>query len=189
VLSSFEDADASGPGTLITYEEDETMEQAIISGIAFNKDEARILVMGVEDRPGIAYAMLGPIADANIDVDMIVQNIGASGHTDFSFTVNRNEFAKALDVLKAENGKSFAAREIIGDNRIAKLSLVGIGMKSHVGIASRMFKALADENINIQMISTSEIKISVVIDEKYLELAVRVLHRAFELEKAQGELV
>jgi aspartate kinase len=189
VLSSFEDPDVTSQGTLITYEEDNPVEQAIISGIAFQRDEAKITLMGVDDRPGIAYAILGTIAAANIDVDMIVQNIGASGHTDFSFTVNRNEFAKALDVLKAENGKSFAAREIIGDNRIAKLSLVGIGMKSHVGIASRMFKALADENINIQMISTSEIKISVVIDEKYLELAVRVLHRAFELEKAQGELV
>ena len=139
--------------------------------------------MGVEDRPGIAYAILGPIADANIDVDMIVQNIGASGHTDFSFTVNRNEYQKALDVLAKERGRTFKAREIIGDNRICKVSVVGIGMRSHVGLASRMFKTLADEGINIQMISTSEIKISVVIDEKYLELAVRVLHRAFELDK------
>ena len=188
VLSSFEDPEVTSNGTLITFEEDETMEQAIISGIAFQRDEAKITLMGVEDRPGIAAAILGSIAAANIDVDMIVQNIGASGHTDFSFTVNRNELAKALDVLKAENGRSFNAREIIGDNRIAKLSVVGIGMRSHVGIASRMFKALADESINIQMISTSEIKISVVIDEKYLELAVRVLHRAFELEKAQGEV-
>ena len=188
VLSSFEDPEVTSNGTLITFEEDDTMEQAIISGIAFQRDEAKITLMGVEDRPGIAAAILGSIAAANIDVDMIVQNIGASGHTDFSFTVNRNELAKALDVLKAENGRSFNAREIIGDNRIAKLSVVGIGMRSHVGIASRMFKALADESINIQMISTSEIKISVVIDEKYLELAVRVLHRAFELEKAQGEV-
>jgi aspartate kinase len=188
VLSSFEDPEVTSSGTLITFEEDEDMEQAIISGIAFQRDEAKITLMGVEDRPGIAAAILGSIAAANIDVDMIVQNIGASGHTDFSFTVNRSELAKALDVLKVENGKTFNAREIIGDNRIAKLSLVGIGMRSHVGIASRMFKALAGENINIQMISTSEIKISVVIDEKYLELAVRVLHRAFELEKAQGEL-
>ena len=160
------------------------MEQAIISGIAFNRDEAKISVMGVEDRPGIAYSIVGPIAAANIDVDMIVQNIGASGHTDFSFTVNRSEYQKALDVLAAERGKAFKAREIIGDNRICKVSVVGIGMRSHVGIASRMFKALADEGINIQMISTSEIKISVVIDEKYLELAVRVLHRAFELDVA-----
>ncbi|MEP7063776.1 MAG: ACT domain-containing protein, partial [Betaproteobacteria bacterium] len=126
------------------------------------------------------------IAAANIDVDMIVQNIGASGHTDFSFTVNRNEFQRALDVLNREKGKTFDAREIIGDNRIAKVSAVGIGMRSHVGLASKMFKALADEAINIQMISTSEIKIAVVIDEKYLELAVRVLHKAFELDKAPG---
>jgi len=184
VLSSFDDADAATTGTLITYEEDQDMEQAIISGIAFNRDEAKISVMGVEDRPGIAYALLGPIAAANIDVDMIVQNIGASGHTDFSFTVNRNEYQKALAVLSAERErKHFEAREIIGDNRIAKVSVVGIGMRSHVGLASKMFKALADEGINIQMISTSEIKIAVVIDEKYLELAVRVLHKAFELEK------
>jgi aspartate kinase len=184
VLSSFEDPEATSSGTLITFEEDETMEQAIISGIAFNRDEAKISVMGVEDRPGIAYAILGPIADANIDVDMIVQNIGASGHTDFSFTVHRNEYQKAMDVLNAHKGKQFVAREIIGDNRIAKVSVVGIGMRSHVGLASKMFKSLAGENINIQMISTSEIKIAVVIDEKYLELAVRVLHKAFELEKA-----
>ena len=184
VLSSFEDAESTSTGTLITYEEDEDMEQAIISGIAFNRDEAKVSVMGVEDRPGIAYAILGPIAAANIDVDMIVQNIGASGHTDFSFTVNRNEYRKALDVLESERGKGrFQAREIIGDNRIAKVSVVGIGMRSHVGLASKMFKALADEGINIQMISTSEIKIAVVIDEKYLELSVRVLHKAFELDK------
>jgi len=184
VLSSFDDADSDATGTLITYEEDEDMEQAIISGIAFNRDEAKISVMGVEDRPGIAYAILGPIAAANIDVDMIVQNIGASGHTDFSFTVNRNEYRKALDVLEAERAKGrFEAREIIGDNRIAKVSVVGIGMRSHVGLASKMFKTLADEGINIQMISTSEIKIAVVIDEKYLELSVRVLHKAFELDK------
>ena len=160
------------------------MEKAIISGIAFNRDEAKISVMGVEDRPGIAFAILGPIAAANIDVDMIVQNIGASGHTDFSFTVNRGEYQKALDVLSRERTKAFKAREIIGDNRICKVSVVGIGMRSHTGIASKMFKALADEGINIQMISTSEIKISVVIDEKYLELAVRVLHQVFELDKA-----
>ena len=184
VLSSFEDPDATPTGTLITYEEDEHMEQAIISGIAFNRDEAKISIMGVEDRPGIAYAILGPIAAANIDVDMIVQNIGASGHTDFSFTVNRNEYQKALAVLNAEREKKhIEAREVIGDNHIAKVSVVGIGMRSHVGLASKMFKALAGEGINIQMISTSEIKIAVVIDEKYLELAVRVLHKAFELEK------
>jgi len=184
VLSSFEDADATSNGTLITYEEDDDMEQAIISGIAFNRDEAKVSIMGVEDRPGIAYAILGPIAAANIDVDMIVQNIGASGHTDFSFTVNRNEYQKALAVLNAEREKKhIEAREVIGDNHIAKVSVVGIGMRSHVGLASKMFKALAGEGINIQMISTSEIKIAVVIDEKYLELAVRVLHKAFELEK------
>src|SRR5689334_6568577 len=183
VLSSFEEPDSDSHGTLITFEEDDTMEQAIISGIAFNRDEAKISLMGVEDRPGIAYAILGPIAAANVDVDMIVQNIGASGHTDFSFTVNRGEYQKALDVLMKEKGAAFTAREIIGDNRICKVSLVGIGMRSHVGIAAKMFKALADEQINIQMISTSEIKTSVVIDEKYLELAVRVLHRAFELDQ------
>ncbi len=182
VLSSFDDPEATSPGTLITYEEDE-MEQAIISGIAFTRDEAKISVMGVEDRPGVAYAILGPIAAANIDVDMIVQNIGASGHTDFSFTVNRNEYQAAMDVLAKERGKTFKAREIIGDKRICKVSVVGIGMRSHVGLASVMFKSLADEGINIQMISTSEIKISVVIDEKYLELAVRTLHQAFELDK------
>ncbi len=184
VLSSLEDPEVTSPGTLITFEEDENMEQAIISGIAFTKDEAKISVMGVPDRPGIAYAILGPIAAANIDVDMIVQNIGASGQTDFSFTVNRNEYQKALDVLARERGKGFDAREILGDNRAAKVSVVGIGMRSHTGLASKMFKALADEGINIQMISTSEIKISVVIDEKYLELAVRVLHKVFELEKS-----
>ncbi len=184
VLSSFEDPETSSTGTLITFEEDEAMEQAIISGIAFNRDEAKISLMGVEDRPGIAYAILGPVAAANVDVDMIVQNIGASGRTDFSFTVNRGEYQKALDVLEGQKGKGFSAREIIGDNRICKVSLVGIGMRSHVGIAAKMFKTLADEQINIQMISTSEIKTSVVIDEKYLELAVRVLHRAFELDQA-----
>ena len=183
VLSSFDDPESAASGTLITFEEDETMEQAIISGIAFNRDEAKISVMGVEDKPGIAYAILGPVAAANLDVDMIVQNIGASGHTDFSFTVNRSEYAKTLEVLEQVRGKQFTAREIIGDNKICKVSVVGIGMRSHVGIASKMFKALADEGINMQMISTSEIKISVVIDEKYLELAVRVLHKAFELEK------
>src|SRR5512144_734881 len=187
VLSSFDDPESMAHGTLITFEEDETMEQAIISGIAFNRDEAKISVMGVEDRPGVAYGIVGPIAAANVDVDMIVQNIGASGHTDFSFTVNRSEYKKALDVLANERGKGFKAREIIGDNRICKVSVVGIGMRSHVGIASKMFKALADEGINIQMISTSEIKISIVIDEKYLELAVRVLHRAFELDHVPQE--
>jgi len=183
VLSSFDDPESNAPGTLITFEEDDTMEQAIISGIAFNRDEAKISVMGVPDKPGVAYAILGPVAAANLDVDMIVQNIGASGHTDFSFTVNRNEYAQTLAVLEQVRGASFTAREIIGDNRICKVSVIGIGMRSHTGIASKMFKALAEEGINIQMISTSEIKISVVIDEKYLELAVRVLHNVFELDK------
>jgi aspartate kinase len=180
VLSSFEE---EGEGTLITFEED-TMEQPIISGIAFNRDEAKVTVLGVPDRPGIAYAILGPVAEANIDVDMIIQNVGADGTTtDFTFTVHRNEFAKALGILKAVQG-SIGAREVKGDDKIAKVSLVGVGMRSHSGIASSMFKTLAAEGINIQMISTSEIKISVVIDEKYLELAVRVLHKAFNLEHA-----
>ncbi|MCC6197388.1 MAG: aspartate kinase [Burkholderiales bacterium] len=183
VLSSLDEPESTAPGTLITFEEDDTMEQAIISGIAFNRDEAKISVMGVPDKPGIAAAILGPVADANVDVDMIVQNIGSSEHTDFSFTVHRNEYQRALDLLAEQRKKGLAAREIIGDSRICKVSVIGIGMRSHVGIASKMFKTLADEGINIQMISTSEIKISVVIDEKYLELAVRVLHRAFELDK------
>ena len=160
------------------------MEQAIISGIAFNRDEAKISVMGVPDRPGIAYAICGPIADANIDIDMIVQNVGANGP--HRLLVHR----QSQRVPEGDQGargrareRAHVASEILGDNRIAKVSLVGIGMRSHVGIASKMFKALADEGINIQMISTSEIKTSVVIDEKYLELAVRVLHRAFELDK------
>ena len=182
VLSSFDDPEVTGTGTLITFEEDDTMEQAIISGIAFNRDEAKISVMGVPDKPGIAYSILGPVAAANLDVDMIVQNIGASGHTDFSFTVNRSEYAKTLEVLEAARGQHFT-REITGDNKICKVSAVGVGMRSHPGVASQMFKALADEGINIQMISTSEIKISVVLDEKYLELAVRVLHRTFGLDQ------
>jgi len=180
VLSSFED---EGEGTLITFEED-AMEQPIISGIAFNRDEAKITVLGVPDRPGIAYAILGPVAEANIDVDMIIQNVGADGTTtDFTFTVNRSEYAKAIAILQGVQ-KTIGAREIKGDDKIVKVSLVGVGMRSHSGIASTMFKTLAAEGINLQMISTSEIKISVVIDEKYLELAVRVLHKAFNLEQA-----
>jgi aspartate kinase len=179
VLSSFED---EGDGTLITFEEDERMEQAVISGIAFNRDEAKITVMGVPDRPGIAYAILGPVADANIDVDMIIQNSGVDGLTDFSFTVHRNEFAKAMEIVKKVNAH-IGAKNVVGDNKICKVSMVGVGMRSHVGIASQMFRTLAEEGINIQMISTSEIKISVVVDEKYLELAVRVLHNAFGLDK------
>ena len=179
VLSSFDD---EGEGTLITFEEEDNMEQAIISGIAFNRDEAKITVLGVPDRPGIAYQILGPVGEANIDVDMIIQNVGVDGTTDFSFTVHRNEYKKALDVLKGVQAH-IGAREITGDDRIAKVSVVGVGMRSHAGIASTMFRTLAEEGINIQMISTSEIKISVVIDEKYMELAVRVLHKAFGLEQ------
>ncbi len=179
VLSSFDD---EGEGTLITFEENDKMEQAIISGIAFNRDEAKITVLGVPDRPGIAYQILGPVGEANIDVDMIIQNVGADGTTDFTFTVHRNEYKKALEVLKGVQAH-IGAREISGDDRIAKVSVIGVGMRSHAGIASTMFRTLAEEGINIQMISTSEIKISVVIDEKYMELAVRVLHKAFGLEQ------
>jgi len=180
VLSSFEE---EGEGTLITFEDNDKMEQAIISGIAFNRDEAKITVIGVPDKPGIAYQILGPISDANIDVDIIIQNVGTDGSTDFSFTVHRNEFAKAMDILKSTILPHIGARDVIGDNKAAKVSVVGVGMRSHVGIASKMFRTLAEEGINIQMISTSEIKISVVIDEKYLELAVRVLHKAFGLDQ------
>ena len=183
VLSSF---DEEGEGTLLTFEEDNKMEQVIISGIAFNRDEAKITVRGVPDKPGIAYQILGPVSEANIDVDMIIQNVSLDGTTDFSFTVHRNEFDKAFNVLKNQVQKHIGAREVIGDNRIAKVSVVGMGMRSHVGVASKMFRTLAEEGINIQMISTSEIKISVVIDEKYLELAVRVLHKAFDLEQEIG---
>lgn len=180
VLSSFEE---EGDGTLITFEEDDKMEQAIISGIAFNRDEAKITVRGVPDKPGIAYQILGPISEANVDVDMIIQNVGVDGSTDFSFTVHRNEFDKAMDILKNQVQNHIGARNVVGDNKTAKVSVVGVGMRSHVGIASKMFRTLAEEGINIQMISTSEIKISVVIDEKYLELAVRVLHKAFDLDQ------
>lgn len=184
VLSSFEE---EGDGTLITFEEDgkeSNMEDPIISGIAFNRDEAKVTVLGVPDRPGIAYQILGPVADANIDVDMIIQNVGADGTTDFTFTVHKNELNKALAILRDKVQGHINAREIKGDDKIAKVSVVGVGMRSHVGIASQMFRTLAEEGINIQMISTSEIKIAVVIDEKYMELAVRVLHKAFELEEA-----
>ena len=180
VLSSFQD---EGDGTLITFEENENMEQDIISGIAFNRDEAKITVVGVPDHPGIAYQILGPVADANIDVDMIVQNVGHANTTDFTFTVHRNDFAKAMDIVKA-TATGIGAREVSGDDRIAKVSIVGVGMRSHVGIARKMFETLSKENINLQMISTSEIKISVVVDDKYTELAVRALHQAFELEKS-----
>ncbi|MFA6063066.1 MAG: aspartate kinase [Gallionella sp.] len=180
VLSSFEE---EGEGTLITFEDEDKMEQAIISGIAFNRDEAKVNVLGVPDKPGIAYQILGPVSDANIDVDMIIQNVGVDGTTDFSFTVHRNEFAKTMDILNNAVLPHIGARAVIGDNKAAKVSVVGVGMRSHVGIASKMFRTLAEEGINIQMISTSEIKISVVIDEKYLELAVRVLHKAFDLDQ------
>ena len=170
-------------GTLITFEEDSSMEQAVISGIAFAKDEAKITLTRVPDRPGVAYKILGPVADANIDVDMIIQNQSMDGTTDFSFTVSRGEYQKALDVLNTVVKPAVQAGDVVGDPKICKVSVVGIGMRSHVGIASRMFQTLSQEGINIQMISTSEIKISVVIEDKYLELAVRALHKAFDLEQ------
>ena len=176
VLSSFED----GPGTLITYEENE-MEDALISGIAFNRDEAKLTILGVPDKPGVASTILTPIGEANIEIDMIVQNVGADDTTDFTFTVHRNDYEKAFSILE-QIAREVNAREVNGDNKIVKLSLVGVGMSSHAGIAGTMFKALADEGINIRMISTSEIKISVVVDEKYLELGVRCLHTAFGLD-------
>ena len=170
-------------GTLISFEEDTNMEQAVISGIAFNRDEAKLTVLGVPDRPGVAYHILGPVADANIEVDMIIQNQSVDGKTDFTFTVSRGEYARALAVLEA-NREQLGAASITGDAKVSKLSVVGVGMRSHVGVASQMFRTLSEESINIMMISTSEIKISVLIDEKYMELAVRALHKAFELEKA-----
>ena len=179
VLSSFED----GEGTLITYE-DEAVEQALISGIAFNRDEAKLTVLGVPDQPGVAHRILGAIADANIEVDMIVQNIAPDGKTtDFTFTVHRNDYPRGMDILQ-ETSNQMGAREVSGDAKIVKISLVGVGMRSHAGIASTMFGALAKEGINIRMISTSEIKVSVVVDEKYLELGVRALHEAFHLDQA-----
>jgi aspartate kinase len=187
VLSSFTDVSSTDMGTLITFEEEENMEQAIISGIAFNRDEAKITVLGVPDRPGIAYAILGPIAEANIDVDMIIQNASTEGMTDFSFTVHRNEFKRAMQILEGRVKGEIKAKGVVGDERIAKVSLVGIGMRTHAGIAASMFACLAREGINIQMISTSEIKTSVVVDEKYMELAVRVLHKEFALDKAPDE--
>lgn len=171
-------------GTLITFEEDDQMETAVISGIAFSRDEAKIAVRGVPDRPGIAYQILGPIAAANIDVDVIIQNQSVAGATDFSFTVSRGEYDKAMSVLNEQVKPIIGAKEIIGDPKVCKVSAVGIGMRSHVGIASQMFQTLSEEGINIRMISTSEIKISVVIDDKYMELAVRALHKAFGLENA-----
>jgi aspartate kinase len=190
VLSSLTDPDlpveAEGRyGTLVTFEEDPhmAMEKAVISGVAFNRDEAKITVHDVPDRPGVAYAILGPIADAHIDVDVIVQNVGHDGMTDLSFTVNRNDYARAVKILRGQVQPHIKCRDVSGDERIAKVSIVGMGMRSHAGIAAQMFRTLAEEGINIQMISTSEIKITVVIEEKYTELAVRVLHKAFELDQ------
>jgi aspartate kinase len=189
VLSSLTDPmisleEEANSGTLISFEEDTNMEQAAITGIAFNRDEAKITVLGVPDRPGIAYQILGPIADANVEVDMIIQNQSVEGKTDFTFTVPRGEFAKSMDVLTKSVKEHINAVEIVGDAKVSKVSVVGVGMRSHVGIASAMFRTLSEEGINILMISTSEIKISVLIDEKYMELAVRALHKAFDLEKA-----
>ncbi|MDH5407723.1 MAG: aspartate kinase [Gammaproteobacteria bacterium] len=178
VLSSFE----QGDGTLITYEE-ENMEQPVISGIAFNRDEAKLTILGVPDQPGVAYRILGPVGKANIEVDMIIQNVAADSTTDFTFTVHRNDHDKARAVLD-KVAQDLGAREVKSDNTIVKISVVGVGMRSHAGVASTMFEALANENINIQMISTSEIKISVVVDEKYLELGVRTLHDVFNLEQS-----
>lgn len=188
VLSSFTSWDIdlteeAQSGTLITFEDDESMEQAVVSGIAFNRDEAKVTVLAVPDTPGIAYQILGAVADANVEVDVIIQNISKDGKTDFSFTVHRNDLAKTLDLLKAQVAPKLGAAEVLGDARICKVSIVGIGMRSHVGVASRMFRCLSEEGINIQMISTSEIKTSVVIDEKYMELAVRALHREFDLDQ------
>jgi aspartate kinase len=179
VLSSFKD----GPGTLISIEDDDTVEKPVISGIAFNRDEAKLTVLGVPDVPGVASRILGPISRENIEVDIIVQNVAADKTTDFTFTVHRNDYQAAEAVLQ-KVAAELGAREVVGDSKIAKVSIVGVGMRSHAGVASKMFDALASESINIQMISTSEIKVSVVIAEKYLELAVRALHSAFDLDKA-----
>jgi aspartate kinase len=192
VLSSFTPWDIAieeeaRSGTLITFEEDEKMEQAVVSGIAFNRDEAKISLLGVPDKPGIAFSILGPVADANIDVDVIIQNVSHDGKTDFSFTVHRNDYQRTLDLLKSTVVPKTGAAEVSGDTKICKVSIVGIGMRSHVGVASKMFRALSEEGINIQMITTSEIKTSVVIDEKYMELAVRALHKAFDLDQPATE--
>ena len=189
VLSSLTDPmialdEEARSGTLITFEEDEQMEKAIISGIAFQRDEAKITVRGVPDRPGIAYQIIGPIADANIDVDMIIQNLSVEGKTDFTFTVPRGEYQRAMALLQNDVQGHIGAAEVVGDPKVSKVSIVGVCMRSHVGIASKAFRTLSEEGINIQLISTSEIKISVLIDEKYMELAVRALHKAFELDQA-----
>ncbi|MBV8037738.1 aspartate kinase [Roseateles sp.] len=190
VLSSFTPWDIdineeAKSGTLISFEEDEKMEQAVVSGIAFNRDEAKVTLLGVPDKPGIAFQILGPVAEANIDIDVIIQNVSQDGKTDFSFTVHRNDYARTMDLLQNTVGPATNAAKVVGDPKICKVSIVGIGMRSHVGVASKMFRALSEEGINIQMISTSEIKTSVVIDEKYMELAVRALHKAFDLDQEQ----
>jgi aspartate kinase len=187
VLSSFTPWDIpideeAESGTLITFEEDAKMEQAVVSGIAFNRDEAKVTVTGVPDKPGIAYQIVGEVAAANIDVDVIIQNVSHDGKTDFSFTVHRNDYPRTMELLKAKVQPATGAAQVLGDPKICKVSIVGIGMRSHVGVAAKMFRALSEEGINIQMITTSEIKTSVVIDEKYMELAVRALHKAFELD-------
>lgn len=185
VISTFEE----GQGTLITYDEEESMEQALISGLAFNRDEAQITIKGVPDKPGIAFKILGAIADANIEVDMIVQNIAGDETTDFTFTVHRNDFKRSLKILSDNASQlELTPANVTGDDKIVKVSMVGVGMRSHAGIASKMFQVLANEGINIRMISTSEIKISVIVDEKYLELAVRALHSAFELESPLSQI-
>ncbi|MDG0852305.1 aspartate kinase [Roseateles puraquae] len=188
VLSSFTPWDIdineeAKSGTLISFEEDEKMEQAVVSGIAFNRDEAKVTLLGVPDKPGIAFQILGPVAEANIDIDVIIQNVSHDGKTDFSFTVHRNDYARTMELLQNTVGPATNAARVAGDPKICKVSIVGIGMRSHVGVASKMFRALSEEGINIQMISTSEIKTSVVIDEKYMELAVRALHKAFDLDQ------
>jgi aspartate kinase len=188
VLSSLTDPlmpldEEAKSGTLISFEEESNMEQAVISGIAFHRDEAKITVLGVPDKPGVAFHILGPIADANVEVDMIIQNQSVDGKTDFTFTVSRGDYAKAMSVLEAQR-ESLGAAKVLGDAKVSKVSAVGVGMRSHVGVASQMFRTLSEEGINIMMISTSEIKISVLIDEKYMELAVRALHKAFNLEQA-----
>jgi aspartate kinase len=188
VLSSLTDPlipleEEMSSGTLITFEEDKKMEAAVVSGIAFSRDEAKLTLLAVPDTPGVAYSILGPVAAANIDIDTIVQNQSVRGTTDFSFTVNRNDFVRTLDLLTNQVGPAVGATEIVPDDKVCKVSIVGIGMRSHVGVASLMFRTLAEEGINIQMISTSEIKTSVIINDKYMELAVRALHKAFGLDQ------
>ncbi len=192
VLSSLTDPDLpieeeDSSGTLITFEEDTKMEAAVVSGIAFSRDEAKFTLRAVPDTPGVAYSILGPIAEANIDVDMILQNLSVQGTTDFSFTVNRADAERTQEILEKDIGPKIGAGEIVGDSKVCKVSIVGIGMRSHAGVASTMFRALSEEGINIQMISTSEIKTSVIIDDKYMELAVRTLHRVFELDQEANQ--